>query len=145
MGRLVFVLVYTTVYSFGKRRKIMKKRGKHINQNNCVLPLGIKRGQVWELPLHAALLALSNGEITQGHFDDLRTLSEITRRTTEEAHLLKHAESLERILKPIGQRGGFCTGNEAVSIKASVRMLLDHVTSLNNHKMVKAAMGGIRV
>lgn len=122
----------------------MRKSGRKIKNNLTVLPLGIKRGLVWELPLQAALLALSNGAITQGQYDDLRTLSELTRRTTEEAHLLKHAESLERILKPIGQRGGFCTGNEAVSIKASVRMLLDHVTSLNNHKMVKAAMGGMR-
>lgn len=122
----------------------MRKSGRKIKNNLTVLPLGIKRGLVWELPLQAALLALSNGTIQQNHYDDLRTLSEITRRTTDEPHLLKHADSLDRILKPIGERGGACTGNEAVSIKASVRMLLDHVTRLNNSVMAKAAMGGIR-
>ena len=122
----------------------MRKSGRKIRNTLTVLPLGIKRGLVWELPLQAALLALSNGAITQGQYDDLRTLSEITRRTTDEPHLLKHAESLDRILRPIGQRGGACTGNEAVRIKASVRMLLEHVTLLNNSKMARAALGGMR-
>jgi len=121
----------------------MKKVGKKIKTIAC-LPQSVRRDTVWELPIRAALLAIANGSITQSQYDDLRTLAEMTRRTTDEPHLVKHADSLDRILKPIGERGGFSTGNEAASCRASVKVLLDHMAGVRNSVIAKVSMDAIR-
>ena len=121
----------------------MKKVGKKIKTIAC-LPQSVRRDTVWELPIRAALLAIANGSITQSQYDDLRTLAEMTRRTTDEPHLVKHADSLDRILKPIGERGGFSTGNEAASCRASVKVLLDHIAGVHNSVIAKVSMDAIR-
>lgn len=98
----------------------------------------------WELPIRAAMLSIRNGIITQGHFDDLRTLAEMTKRTTTEPHLIRHADSLTHVLKPIGQRGGQATGNEAASVVASSKVLLDHIAGVKNGAIAKAATRAIQ-
>ena len=122
----------------------MKKTGRKI-KTMCCLPNGIRRDVNWELPIRAALLSIANGCITQSQYDDLRTLSEMSRRTTTEPHLIRHADSLDRVLKPIGQRGGHATGNEAASVRASVFILLDHISGVHNGAIGRAAMTAIRV
>lgn len=121
----------------------MKKRGKKI-KTTCCLPNGIRIDTAWELPIRAALLSIANGSITQGHYDDLRTLAEMSKRTTKEPHIIRHADSLTRVLKPVGERGGQVTGNEAASVRASVKVLLDHIAGVHNGAIGRAAMQAIR-
>lgn len=121
----------------------MRKTGKKIQTTAC-LPNGIRRDVQWELPIRAAMLAIRNGQINQGHYDDLRTLAEMTRRTTDEPHLIRHAESLDRVLKPIGQRGGHATGNEAASVTASVKVLLDHIAGVHNSVIARVSLAAMK-
>lgn len=121
----------------------MKKCGARI-KTVCCLPQTVRRDVAWELPIRAALLAIRNGQITQIQYDDLHTLTEMTRRTTDEPHLIRHADSIDRTLKPIGQRGGKSTGNEAASVTASVKVLLDHIAGVHNSVIAKAALGAMR-
>ena len=121
----------------------MRKTGKKINTVAC-LPNGVRRDTQWELPIRAAMLAIRNGAITQSQYDDLRTLAEMTRRTTDEPHLINHAESIDRILTPVGQRGGRATGNEAASVTASAKVLLDHIAGVHNSVIAKVTLEAIR-
>ena len=121
----------------------MRKTGRKI-KTMCCMPNGIRIDTAWELPIRAALLSIANGSITQGHYDDLRTLAAMSKRTTKEPHLLRHADSLTHVLKPVAARGGVVTGNEAASVRASVKVLLDHIAGVHNGAVARAAMGGLR-
>lgn len=121
----------------------MKKRGKRI-KTMCCLPNGVRIDTAWELPIRAALLSIANGSITQGHYDDLRTLAEMSKRTTKEPHLIRHADSLTHVLKPVAERGGAVTGNEAASVRASTKVLLDHISCVHNGAIGRAAMQAIK-
>jgi hypothetical protein len=121
----------------------MKKVGRKIKTIAC-LPKGVRRDTKWELPIRMAMESIANGKITQSQYDDMKTLSEMTRRTTDEPHLIKHADSLDRILKPIGERGGVSTGNEAASCRASVKVLLDYIAGVHNSVIAKVSMDAIR-
>ena len=121
----------------------MRKTGKKSNNIRC-MPNGIRIDVAWELPIRAALLSIANGSITQGHYDDFRTLAIMSKRTTKEAHITRHADSLTHVLKPVAARGGVVTGNEAASVRASVKVLLDHIAGVHNGAVARAAMGGLR-
>ena len=121
----------------------MRKTGKKSNNIRC-MPNGIRIDVAWELPIRAALLSIANGSITQGHYDDFRTLAKMSKRTTKEAHITRHADSLTHVLKPVAARGGTVTGNEAASVRASVFVLLDHIAGVHNGAIGRAAKEGIR-
>ena len=121
----------------------MRKTGKKSNNIRC-MPNGIRIDVAWELPIRAALLSIANGSITQGHYDDFRTLAIMSKRTTKEAHITRHADSLTHVLKPVAARGGTVTGNEAASVRASVFVLLDHIAGVHNGAIGRAAMTAIR-
>lgn len=121
----------------------MRKSGKKIKTCAC-LPNGIRNNLVWELPIRAAMLAIRNGSITQGQYDDLSTLAEMTRRTTDEAYLIMHADSIDRVLHPIGRRGGKATGQEAASVTASVKLLLDHIAKVSNGTIAQVSLAAMK-
>ena len=121
----------------------MRKAGRKI-KTMCCMPNGIRIDTAWELPIRAALLSIANGNITQGHYDDFRTLAIMSKRTTKEAHIIRHADSLTHVLKPVAERGGDVTGNEAASVRASVFVLLDHIAGVHNGAIGRAAKEGIR-
>lgn len=121
----------------------MRKTGKKIQTTAC-LPNGVRRDVQWELPIRAAMLAIRNGSITQSQYDDLRTLAEMTRRTTEEPYLIMHADSIDRVLHPIGRRGGKATGQEAASVTASVKVLLDHIAGVSNGVIAQVSLAAMK-
>lgn len=121
----------------------MKKTGAKIKTVAC-LPNGVRRDVQWELPIRAAMLAMRNGGINQLQFDSLRTLAEMTRRTTEEPHLIMHADSIDRVLHPVGQRGGKATGQEAASVTASAKVLLDHIARVSNGVIAQVSLSAAK-
>ncbi|HET8686457.1 MAG TPA: hypothetical protein VFM18_07310, partial [Methanosarcina sp.] len=59
----------------------MRKSAKKKHSTLTVLPNGMRRDNVWELPVRAALLALDTGKLTEQQTYDLFVLAEMSQRT----------------------------------------------------------------
>jgi len=60
----------------------MKKRGKHIRQSGCVIPLGIKR-TTYEINARAAMLAIERRVCNEQHLIDIWVLADLCERLNE--------------------------------------------------------------
>lgn len=121
----------------------MKKRGKHINQNNCVIPLGIKRTK-YEYDARAAILAIEHRVCNEQHLVDLFVLADLCERLNEskERHIDTHAESIKKLVEAIHNKS--CDGLASLSIKVSANILLDWFHGQDNKRVLDIAVQQIK-
>ncbi len=122
----------------------MRKSGKK-HSKLSVLPIGMRRNNVWELPIRAALLALDTGKLTEQQCIDLFVLSEMSLRTGAKGHYLEHAKTLHRLICDIGDKKDHTvTRYEAMAIVPSVEVLLEFMSQVKNLDVAKAALNGAK-
>lgn len=121
----------------------MKKRGKHINQRNCVIPLGVKR-TTYEINARASILAIERRICNEQHLIDLFVLADLCERLNEskERHIDTHAESVKKLVEAIHNKS--CDGLASQSIKVSANILLDWFHTQDNKRIMDIAMQQIR-
>lgn len=116
----------------------MKKRGKQYKRI-AVLPNGVRRDTAWELPIRAALLSAEHGSMNNDHLHDIWVLAEIAKRTGAKAHVLTHAEALQRLAELVYNHHGQVDSLTFGSIDASASILLEYVKGVSNYDIAKAS------
>lgn len=121
----------------------MKKRGKKIKHTDCVNPLGIK-GNKYEIDARMALVAMQNNVCKESHLVDLYILADICDRLGAKADILTHCHAVKRICDEVFNAGYQCNELRAISMSASVDILLNWFVKQNNLEVFKVAQEAIR-
>lgn len=122
----------------------MRKKGKKI-KTIAVLPKGLRLDVKWELPVRMALLSMNElGILREEHLYDLCVLGEMSNRVGCKGHYKVHVDALNRLLEAVYDNNGEVTDHQAISIEASVKVLLEYIKTVSNLDIAKAAMKGIK-
>ena len=117
----------------------MRKRGKP-HSTIAVIPLGVKLPKL-ELEARMALVALDNGIATQEHIIAFYTLARLCIRlnTPHEPHIHAHAYSVHRMCDYIAGRNYETDRRDAVSMTASIDVLLTWFNRQSNKRISEIA------
>lgn len=119
----------------------MKKRGKKIKNAEVRLPLGIKKND-YEFYARAALVALEGNCANEMQLTYLWSLAELCSRMagSNDIHIVRHAETLDRLVTMVKEGGYTCSNFAYASIKVSADILLRWFAVQKNKAVSSQAM-----
>lgn len=116
----------------------MRKRGKRINQNVAVIPLGMKRND-YDMIARTALVAFKSGIVTDKHIGALVSLAYLCEHLHSEPHIMQHAASVIRLCAE-AQDNKRVTDLQYIALETSTDVLLKWFHLQKNFKVINAAM-----
>lgn len=126
-----------------------KKRRKAYKPKPCVLPLGMRRHDAFELPGYQASVAMGMEHFCEQHVYDLLSNADMVRRTSPDGHeILPVAQAMVEAIADIqarAQRLGKLgvTGDELQTLRAGIGKTMDYLRGVPNVAIDRVARAAV--
>ena len=127
----------------------MKKRQKAYKPKPCVLPLGMRRHDKFELPGYQASVALGMEHFCEQHVYDLLSNADMVRRIAPGGHeILPVAQAMVEAVAAIQERAQRvgkvgATGDELKVLRAGIGKTMDYLRGVPNVAIERAARAAV--